>query len=183
MPESGRRRVRCEFREVESLGGGTPDYDRMFVGVGLGDRADVGVVSGDFPAGAPSEVRLDGGPGSDRLRSSADSTAFIGGSGNDRMTGGPGIDLFFEGRRRSGADTMRGGSNPLVFPAGGDRVDYSGRRRRIVADLAGDRDDGSRGERDRIGADVESLRAGGGSDRLTGSAAANVLEGGAVAST
>jgi len=182
VPGTGRRQVRCRFRAVEGLDGG--ELDDLSVGVRLGARRDVGVVGGDFPGGGflgtRSRVSLNGGPGPDRLRSTADVNSFVGGSGNDRMTGGAGIDTFSENRKRNGADTMRGGSSPRrgnLFGEG-DSVDYGARRRGVVADLAGDRDDGARGERDRIGADVESLRAGGGSNRLTGNARANLLEGG-----
>ena len=53
---------------------------------------------------------------------------------------------------------------------------YAWRRHAVRADLAGDRDDGERGERDLIGADVEGI-TGGGNDRLSGNDERNRLEG------
>lgn len=183
---SGRRKVRCNFRGLDGLGP-AGDRDEVRVRARLGARNDSAVISGDFP-GSPAEgvvayATLEGGPGSDVLRAGgADFGAFVGGSGNDRMTGGAGEDSFSEGRRRSGADTISGGANPLFNAdrsiSDGDRVGYGRRRRGVVADLAGDRDDGARGERDRIGADVESLLGSSrGSDRLTGNAARNHIDG------
>ena len=95
------------------------------------------------------------------------------------MVGGPGVDTFIEGRGY-GSDTFSGAGQPLF--SDGDRVAYGRRTRGIVADLAGDRDDGERGERDGIGADVEAILDGRGSDRLTGNGEANGLSGGGVTS-
>jgi hypothetical protein len=66
---------------------------------------------------------------------------------------------------------------PASFPVG-DRVDYGGRRDAIRADLDGDRDEGERGEADRIAADVESLTGGRDRDRLDGNESSNWLAGG-----
>ena len=87
------------------------------------------------------------------------------------MTGGRYEDLFDEGRGANGSDTMRGGR-------GEDDVDYGGRRAPVRADLEGDRDDGGRGERDRISADTENLTGGRGADRLAGDAGPNLITGG-----
>ncbi|MDQ3588272.1 MAG: hypothetical protein M3375_07990, partial [Actinomycetota bacterium] len=113
---------------------------------------------------------LDGGSGNDQLAAGEDFGRFTGGPGRDRMVGGQASDVFREGRSSSGADTMIG-------QGGRDVVSYSGRRRGIRADLSGDRDDGQRGERDRIGRDVEDLVGGPGRDRLRGNGRLNILQG------
>ena len=111
------------------------------------------------------------------------STEFDGGPGDDRMTGGTGVDLFVEGSAPNGSDLMIGGSearpNYVVEPKyRGDEVSYAGRARQIRADLDGDRDDGERGEDDQIGSDVEGISGGAGDDALGGNASANYLDGG-----
>jgi RTX calcium-binding nonapeptide repeat (4 copies) len=178
IPEAGRREVRCRFRGLGGLGS-AGDRDEVRVRARLGARRDSVEVRGDFPGspewGTVSIVTLEGGPGPDRLSAGADEGAFIGGGGDDRMVGGPGVDTFVEGRGY-GSDAFSGGGQPLF--SDGDRVAYGRRTRGIVADLAGDRDDGERGERDRIGADVEAILGGRGSDRLTGNGEANSLYGG-----
>lgn len=134
----------------------------------LGDGSDRASVRG---VGAS----LFGGPGSDVLRVSASDSSeaiLVGGSGNDRLVGGSGRNTFWEGTHRSGRDTMVGG-------AGSDVVDYGSRKRAVRADLSGDRDDGERGERDRIGRNVEDLTGGRGADRLTGNGTVNEIAGGA----
>ena len=124
--------------------------------VRLGDRDDRVRVAAAFPL----ETLLRGGPG------------------DDVMIGGPGADTFGEGSARNGSDTMIGGSGPGAFYLTHDRVRYLWRRHPVRADLTGDRDDGERGERDRIGADVEGITAGRADDRLTGNDGPNRLEGG-----
>lgn len=147
-----------------------PDWFDTDVDVSLGNRSDRARLSAIGGS-------LTGGPGNDVLRASASKvrfgavTALFGGTGNDRMTGGPGSDEFYEGKRRNGHDTMIG-------KGGFDSVHYSERRGNVRADLSGDRDDGARGERDLIASDVESIDSGAGADRLTGNDAANFLAGG-----
>jgi Ca2+-binding RTX toxin-like protein len=100
--------------------------------------------------------------------------------GNDQLSGLGGNDTLLGG---SGGDTMLGGS-------GTDTVTYEGRATGVFADTDGATgDDGSGfdgppGARDTIGADVENLIGGNGSDTLTGwslsfaPAVNNRLEGG-----
>lgn len=95
---------------------------------------------------------------------------FIGGPGDDRLTGGSQYDSFSEGSSGSGSDTLSGGGAD-------DTVDYRRRRRGVRASLDGRRNDGQRGERDRIQG-VENIHGGRGRDRLIGSRADNLLAGG-----
>lgn len=136
------------------------------VSLRLRDRDDRAVMLRALP---PVGCSLLGGGGRDSLASRTD-CAFDGGPGNDRLNGGEGSDSFAEGLPGSGSDTILGG-------AGHDTVSYEGRRRSVHADLEGDRDDGVRGERDRIGSDVEDLTGGGGNDRLVGNRRINFLQG------
>lgn len=114
---------------------------------------------------------LDGGAGKDVLRTRANAT-FLGGPGDDRLLGGGGIDGFIADPLPDGSDTMSGAS-------GLDYVSYGRRSGDIRADLAGDRDDGAPGERDRIAGDIEELTGGSGDDLLVGNAKSNRLVTGA----
>jgi Ca2+-binding RTX toxin-like protein len=110
---------------------------------------------------------VDGGAGNDGIVSSG---TMRGGPGNDRMRGGDIGDLFEEGDAGNGSDRIVGGG-------GVDHLSYEGRRRSVTVDLQGDRDDGERGERDRVASDVEALSGGRGEDRLTGNRFDNSLSG------
>jgi hypothetical protein len=148
------------------------------VAVALGNGSDRATLRGASPRDL--DVDVSGGSGNDRLRDAlsatngpatyVEDTAITGGPGNDRLVGG-GASNVFESSDRDGRDTMLGGR-------GRDVVSYSGRSRGVRADLQGDPDDGQRGERDRIGRDVEDLEGGRGNDRLGGNRAVNILEGG-----
>jgi hypothetical protein len=122
-------------------------------------------------------IALHGGPGADDLRGAGDSSnLFVGGPGDDRMTGGVRGDIFLEGSRANGSDAMRG--RGLSDPVSEDYVIYSERREGVRADLTGDRDDGAPGERDRVGSDIEVLVGGRGDDRLAGGDRDDFLIGG-----
>ena len=129
------------------------------------DGDDRAAVAGPFD----ERCSVSGGAGDDSL-SAATECVFDGGPGNDTLTGGSGKDLFLEGAADSGSDTMVGGAGP-------DLVSYQGRPGGVRADLAGDRDDGAPGERDRIGSDIENLTGGDGGDRLVGDGRDNDLSG------
>jgi len=172
----GRRAVACRIRQ----------FFATDMRVALGDRSDTAVFrdivligenggelalkagpGDDHVRSGLTEGELDGGPGRDLLRTRTNTT-FVGGPGNDRMFGAGGSDEFIAGASPDGSDTMRG--------AGGDDVvSYARRSSGIRADLAGDRDDGARGERDRIAHDIEGLNGGSGGDVLVGDAGDNQL--------
>jgi Ca2+-binding RTX toxin-like protein len=156
--------VRCTYRE-RSLS--RPIFR-------LGDRSDRATFSTNTYIGS----YLMGGPGNDELAGGRGNEVFAGGAGDDFMSGVGGSDVFDEDNAANGADEMLGGegSDHGLLP-GRDRVDYGARRQSVRADLSGDRDDGTRGERDRIGADVEVLGGGRGDDHLTGNAGPNQLAG------
>jgi Ca2+-binding RTX toxin-like protein len=130
----------------------------------LGDGADTLVLQATAVALVGN---VDGGAGDDAIVSSG---TMKGGPGNDRLRGGDIGDLFDEGDRGNGSDRIVGGG-------GVDHLTYQGRLRSVTVDLQGDRDDGERGERDRVATDVEALSGGRGEDRLTGNRLDNSLSG------
>jgi len=153
----------------------TPRLQGVYVG--LGDLDDSARAQFDLPVG----TRLSGGD--DVLTASQNSpTTFLGGDGDDVMTGGSWADLFLEGSAPNGSDSMEAGSlgpnRPLDAFFHADEVSYADRDNPIRADLEGDPDDGERGERDQIGSDVESIEGGAGGDTLVGDENANSLNGG-----
>lgn len=130
------------------------------------------------------EVLMEGGDGADDLSaSSADflggllppAVTFVGGRGNDVMTGGPGADTFTEDAAANGADVFIGGAN--LFGSR-DTVSYRRRTRGLSLSLDGRANDGAPGEGDRIGSDVEGIVGGRRADRISGNRSANGLFGG-----
>ena len=121
-------------------------------------------VANDGESGENDDVRSDvqnvtGGNGSDALTGSSGSNVLNGGNGGDTLDGG------------TGTDVLNGG-------AGGDTVSYALRATGVTVDLDGVADDGTSGENDSIGSDVEDVIGGLGADTLTGNSAANNLTGG-----
>ena len=100
-----------------------------------------------------------GGPGDDGLRGDAGDDRIEGAAGDDELWG-------FEG-----ADALSGGP-------GRDTASYRDHRKAVSVTLDGRPDDGSAGERDNAGLDVENVTGSSGPNRLVGSDAANTLEGG-----
>ncbi|WP_430780357.1 calcium-binding protein [Actinoplanes sp. G11-F43] len=141
---------------------------------GEGDsiRSDVeGLYGGsgdDWLAGNGMSNNLLGGYGDDTLYGLGGDDYLTGDDGNDKLSGGAGDDDLTGG---FGSDLTAGGS-------GVDGVNYGGRLVPVRADLDGQTgDDGSAGERDTIGADVENLYGGWADDVLTGNGGANVIYG------
>ncbi|UQU65214.1 calcium-binding protein [Couchioplanes caeruleus] len=142
---------------------------------GEGDSvgADIEGIDGsqgnDWLAGNTGDGWISGNEGNDKLYGYSGADDLNGGTGNDLLDGGNGNDNL---HGDFGSDVMLGGP-------GVDGVDYYDRLVTVVADLDGKTgDDGSAGEKDTIGADVENLVGGWGNDTLTGSAAANHIDGG-----
>lgn len=125
------------------------DGDDSFIGGGGGDFI-FGGVGNDTANGGDGADRLDGGVGNDSLLGEAGDDVLIGGLGNDSLNGGDGLDT---------AD----------FSAATGVVN-------VALTSTGAQNTGS-------GSDtltsIENVIGGGGNDKLTGNAVANVLEGGA----
>jgi Ca2+-binding RTX toxin-like protein len=134
------------------------------------------------------KMLVDGGAGNDIINGGSDEDMILGAAGNDKLYGHGGDDQLYGG---AGHDSLSGGAGDgdiLVGGFGTDNISggpgandfayYGDRTRAVVADLDGARgDDGQRGEKDTLGADVESLWGGSGNDTLGGGAAANVIVG------
>jgi Ca2+-binding RTX toxin-like protein len=160
----------------------------------------------DNLTGGSGGDKLDGSTGSDKLYGGAGGDGLLGGSGNDLLDGGDGDDGFEGGDGndtlvgRLGNDFLNGAAGKDVYWAGGgddtmddagvsadvfhggagvDVVDYSNRKKPVVADLDGRTgDDGQSGEKDTIHTDVEGLRGSQAGSRLTGNEQNNFLTGG-----
>jgi Ca2+-binding RTX toxin-like protein len=155
---------------VNAYGGGGND---TLTG-GSGDDYLDGGAGHDRLTGAAGNDRIDGKSGNDRLDGGRGFDELIGYSGNDRVYGGPDADNLHEGNDPSGpdADFLSGG-------AGDDSVLYHLRDKAVTADADGViGDDGTKGERDTIATDVETLYGGFGNDKLKGTARRNILLGG-----
>ena len=159
-------RVRCQrISDVQGTGR-----------LALGDGNDT--ASADTDDITPPDFY--GGAGNDVLTGDPERTnLFVDGTGNDRMVGGTSIDVFDEGAGPSGSDTIVGGGTASDSPEGQRRLRLLRRSsRKDFASLDGRRNDGERGESDRIGGDVETIVGGRGRDRLLGNGRPNSLLGG-----
>jgi Ca2+-binding RTX toxin-like protein len=125
----------------------------------VGDDKLYGYGGADLLVGEYDQDELRGGEGNDRLD---------GGEGDDLLVGEEGTDVMIGG---VGADTMRGG-------IGVDTVTYDdGRNVPISVTFDGAANDGTTGEADNVGVDVENAIGGPNNDALTGDARANRLDG------
>jgi Ca2+-binding RTX toxin-like protein len=162
---------------VDTVLGGAGD-DRAMTGGAGNDTLDGG--DGDDDAeGDAGEDTVNGGPGADRLEIGVgrDSEAA---DGQDVLDGGPGADVIGAGptagstsgdvRPPQGPDSIRGGD-------GIDTVDFSRRTAPLTIELDGEANDGEADEHDNVQPDVEGVIGGSNGDTLTGSIAANLLDG------
>jgi len=150
--------VVCSPRRLIGPTGPAPaGFDR--VAAQLGDGADEARLEGSVAA------ELRGEAGADTLRGSSGADVIDGGTGRDVLDGGDGRDVFVEDDE-SARDEIDGG-------LGGDRVDYTRRRRAVSVDLGRSR--GADG--DRL-LHVEEAFGGRAADRLLGGRGLNTLSGG-----
>jgi Ca2+-binding RTX toxin-like protein len=117
-----------------------------------------------------TSIAVDAGPLNDVITQGTSlPSRLVGGAGNDTIGGGPGDDVF---PTDAGADAYAGG-------AGTDSADYSTQTASVSVSLDGAAGDGSTGENDNAGADIEVVIGGSGNDSLTANDADNILRGGA----
>ena len=149
--------------EMRGLGGSdTVDYSARtdWVVVDLSDAAAIDGGEDEFDTVDADVENVLGGAGDDLLIGAAQANALDGGGGDDELDGG------------GGADVLSGG-------AGFDVASYTQHIAGVVADLDGQSgDDGEPGEGDTLGADVEGLLGGAGSDQLSGNDENNWFDGG-----
>ncbi|MBB2947952.1 Ca2+-binding RTX toxin-like protein [Actinoplanes lutulentus] len=143
-----------------------------------GDDHIFGDEGNDTLYGGDGRDEILDGSGTDVIRGGNGNDWFGGYSGNDKWYGEAGGDVFSPmqpyGKKEwaADADYFSGGS-------GRDGVDYRGYSKAVSLDLDGVKgDDGAKGEKDTIAADVEDLAGGSGNDRLIGNGAGNWLDGG-----
>ena len=160
----------------------------------------------DFLGGGPGDDDLRGGPGADELGMTFvlkeagqprhamyedGDDSLDGGAGDDILNGGPGrapflnpgvvddglpLDPLVPLTGSNGDDRLSGGD-------GSDLVTYANRADPLALSLNGVADDGTAGEVDRIGIDVERVTGGAGGDRLTGGPEGDELDGARGADT
>jgi Ca2+-binding RTX toxin-like protein len=149
------------------------DSGNDYVSGGTGENELLGGPGNDTIQGGPSFDRINPGTGNDVARGGAGGDYFEESSGKDVLYGDAGSDEFFQNESDGrGAQDMHGGAD-------WDVVNYWTRTKAVYADNDGKKgDDGATGEKDSIGADVESISGGGGNDYLGGNSAANTLSGG-----
>jgi Ca2+-binding RTX toxin-like protein len=162
-------------------GNDTVDYGARAsaITVTIDDVADDGAAGEGDNVGTDVEI-LKGGAGDDTLTGSPNADTIYGGPGNDTINGGGGADVlngdagndtFDQGAAADGGDTINGG-------AGIDTVDYSRRSNAVSIRLDGTATSGEASEGDKVAADVENAKGGGGDDTIVGSPVANILDGG-----
>jgi outer membrane protein OmpA-like peptidoglycan-associated protein len=126
-----------------------------------------------------SSYEVDLGDGNDSFANLANALPGVahGGDGDDFLYGGQGADVLDGGQ---GDDSMRGevGADTFSGGAGTDTVSYADHFVSIRATIGTAGINGSPGEGDSIGADVENLQGGFAGSVLTGDDQVNVLTGG-----
>jgi Ca2+-binding RTX toxin-like protein len=173
---------------------------------GDGNDALAGLDGADALDGGSGSDVLSGGPGSDEMlggggnddiglpivlrvdRAAPEETSIE--IGNDDMRGGADDDTLFAGAgdrtlnynldspRRAGGRREPNGADSLSGGSGSDLVSYVNREIPIAATLDGRPNDGSAGEGDSIGADIERITGGTADDVIDGGQANDVLDGG-----
>jgi Ca2+-binding RTX toxin-like protein len=195
----------CFLVYTINLGDGTNDNDLNRACTDPGATATITSGSGDDTlrgGSASTNVTIFAGGGADTLNGMDGNTVIHGGEGNDGVFGGAGNDqVYGEGgddrlRGHEGNDLEDGGpgnddigfspgvshdSDPgadqLVGGAGSDRLRLSGHSGGMTISLDGLANDGTPGEGDNVGSDIEKIEGTSGNDFFTGSAGADNFEG------
>jgi Ca2+-binding RTX toxin-like protein len=160
-----------------SAGFDTVSYSELSTGTGT--DVTINDVANDGPAGENDNVRTDvesvfGGSGVDDITGSPGPDVLLGFAGADTLDGAGGDDLLDgEGPQFSSPE-----GDVLIGGTGVDAVSYASHFNPVTADIDDIADDGIPGENDRVRTSVENLFGGASSDTLTGSADANIVDGG-----
>ena len=186
----------------DALDGGTSDAGSDTLDGGPGNDTGLGGPGDDGLLGGAGIDGLDGGGGADSLDGGADGDTLAGGAGIDSVRGGAGNDQVRGGAPglvgADGGDSLKGdegndnligddgddnldggtGADILGGGAGTDTADYQFRLEDITVTLDGQPNDGTPGEGDNVGFDVENVRGGGFDDTITGDLRSNLIEGG-----
>jgi Ca2+-binding RTX toxin-like protein len=195
----------CFFDYVVNLGGGTNDNDMNTGCPDPVATATINGGSGDDTlrgGSAGTTVTLNGNGGADTLNGMDGPTIIHGGDGNDGVFGGAGNDqVFGEGgddrvRGHEGNDLEDGGpgnddigfspgvnhdSDPgadvTVGGPGTDKLRLSGHNGGMAISLDGQANDGTPGEGDNVGSDIEEISGTTGNDTFIGSEGADDFSG------
>ncbi|MFN3642892.1 MAG: hypothetical protein ACK4TB_08215 [Gemmobacter sp.] len=143
--------------------GRTPD--RIVLATEIRDNGALVIQSAD----RSSFEDVTGGQGNDTIAGDVQGNVLRGMDGDDDLSGLAGNDTLIGG---AGADTLRGG-------AGFDMVDYAGSPGFVVVDLTA-RKGANNDARGDVYFSIEEVRGSAGNDSITGSAANNVLDPGAL---
>jgi Ca2+-binding RTX toxin-like protein len=153
----------------------TIDYSTRSNPVRANLSADICVTAGcDVSEGEVGErdnaidaESVTGGQGDDTL---------TGGQGAGTINGGPGNDLVAAGAQQT-AVLIGGPGNDTITGGADDTASYETHTQPVAASLDGQTNDGAQGESDTIASTIGNLRGGRGADTLTGSPAANTVDG------
>jgi Ca2+-binding RTX toxin-like protein len=153
---------------------GGPGADSIWGGAGAHDVADYSARTN--PVTATIDDQPDDGEDGEHDNLHTDLEGIDGGSASDWLGGGPGSDTL---NGNGGDDTFQGGPGADTFNSGTgqDTVDYSDHSGGVTVDDDGVADDGSPGEGDNVGTDVDNIVGTAGDDRLTGSSWFNTIDG------
>ena len=125
-------------------------------------------VSIENVVGSPFADTLIGNAAANRLLGAGGDDKLLGGGGDDVLDGGAGDDVMVGG---AGADTFAGGP-------GTDTVSYAQDPLPVAVTIDGQANDGTAGEGDNVGFDVETVIGGNGDDTLDGGDDPHTLIGG-----
>ncbi|MCW3013826.1 MAG: Hemolysin-type calcium-binding region [Solirubrobacterales bacterium] len=146
-----------------SAGGGD---DNVYAGTG-----------DDTVHGGDGNDRLFGASGNDQLLGEGGNDDVDGGAGNDLIDGGAGNDRLEYSTGLGGNDTGAG-ADTYIGGADADLLELDNHTGGIAISINGVADDGSPGEGDNVGSDIESIDGSRGNDVFTGSAANDTFNGG-----
>jgi len=149
--------------------------------VTAGDGADFvsGGSGNDVLHGGEGNDRVYGGAGNDQALGEGGADAMKGGAGNDLLNGGDGNDnLEYCDSCAFGSDDTGAGADVYVGGPGADTLWLDEHPGGQTITLDGVANDGSPGENDNVGTDIESLLGSGGTDTITGSAGPDIISGG-----
>jgi hypothetical protein len=143
--------------------------------LGGGDDHFFGGSGGDIVHGGDGDDRIYGEGGDDQLYGEGNSDNPDGGEGNDLVDGGAGDDGLEKSLGVSN-DPGHGGDTYVGGP-GKDKLLLDNHAQGVTISLNGAADDGTSGEGDNVGSDIEEIDGTDGNDSFTGSAGPDGFDG------
>ncbi|MGK5684031.1 calcium-binding protein [Actinoplanes sp. URMC 104] len=152
---------------------------------GAGADAIWGMDNHDEIDAGDGNDRVSGGNGNDTIKDGPGTDIVLGGNGKDEFLAGPGNDTYNGGPDGDGfvpsqpsSDQVKADADRFIGGPGPDGINYYNYRTGVRIDADGvTGDDGMPGERDTIGADIESLVGSKGADWIGGTARNDDLTG------